>query len=313
MTEAHRCGWVALMGPPNAGKSTLTNALVGARVAIVTAKPQTTRNRITGILTRPDAQVIFMDTPGIYSLRGHTRGQLGKLMTQSAWQSFAAANVVMLVLDADLYLRKGLDLMEKELAPLLRPLEEEERPVIVAVNKVDMFHDKSKMLPLLVRLAELLPKAEIFPLSAMRRNGTTQLADLIVRYLPEGEAKYPADQLSTAPVRFMAAEIIREKLFDRLYQEVPYAVAVDVEQWDEDESRDQIIIHASIFVARPSHKAMVIGKAGAGIKDIGTEARKRIVELVGKKVHLELWVKVREDWVDDAQFLHELGFGAQGD
>lgn len=313
MTQAHRCGWVALMGPPNAGKSTLTNALVGHRVAIVTAKPQTTRNRITGILTRPDAQVIFMDTPGVQSLRGQTRGQLSKLMLQSAWQSFAAAHAVMLVIDADLYLRKGADLMEKELAPLLKPLAEEERPVIVAVNKIDMFHDKSRMLPLLVRLSELLPRAEIFPLSAMRRNGTKELADLIVNTLPEGEAQYPEDQLSTVPVRFMASEIIRERLFDRLYQEVPYAVAVDIELWEEEEGRGQIVIHASIYVARPSHKAMVIGKAGAGIKDIGTESRKRIKELVGKNVHLQLWVKVREDWVDDAQFLHELGFGAQGD
>lgn len=205
--------------------------------------------------------------------------------------------------------------MEKELAPLLKSLADEERPVIVAVNKIDMFHDKSKMLPLLIKLSELLPKAEIYPLSAMRRNGTKELADLIVKHLPEGEAQFPADQLSTAPMRFMASEIIRERLFDKLYQEVPYAVAVDIEQWEEDEERNQIIIHASIFVARPSHKAMVIGKAGAGIKDIGTESRKRIRELVGgdKKVHLELWVKVREDWLDDAQFLHELGFGAQGD
>ena len=310
MATAHRCGWVALMGPPNAGKSTLTNALVGQKVAIVTAKPQTTRNRIVGILTQKDAQVIFMDTPGVHALRGQTRGQLGKIMVQSAWQSFAVANCIVLVIDGDLYLRKP-DFMERDLAPLIQPLAEEERPVVVVVNKVDLFHDKSRMLPLLESVAQMFPKAEIFPASALRRNGVEQLLELIRSHLPEGEAQFPEDQLSTAPMKFMAAEIIREKLFETLYQEVPYSVAVDVEVWDEED--DRVLIHAAIYVAKPSHKAMVIGRAGEGIKAIGTTARKEIRDLVDKKVHLELWVKVREDWVDDPQFLHSLGFGAEAE
>ena len=310
MATAHRCGWVALMCPPNAGKSTLTNALVGQKVAIVTAKPQTTRNRIVGILTQKDAQVIFMDTPGVHALRGQTRGQLGKIMVQSAWQSFAVANCIVLVIDGDLYLRKP-DFMERDLAPLIQPLAEEERPVVVVVNKVDLFHDKSRMLPLLESVAQMFPKAEIFPASALRRNGVEQLLELIRSHLPEGEAQFPEDQLSTAPMKFMAAEIIREKLFEKLYQEVPYSVAVDVEVWDEED--DRVLIHAAIYVAKPSHKAMVIGRAGEGIKAIGTAARKEIRDLVDKKVHLELWVKVREDWVDDPQFLHSLGFGAEAE
>ena len=310
MATAHRCGWVALMGPPNAGKSTLTNALVGQKVAIVTAKPQTTRNRIVGILTQKDAQVIFMDTPGVHALRGQTRGQLGKIMVQSAWQSFAVANCIVLVIDGDLYLRKP-DFMERDLAPLIQPLAEEERPVVVVVNKVDLFHYKSRMLPLLESVAQMFPKAEIFPASALRRNGVEQLLELIRSHLPEGEAQFPEDQLSTAPMKFMAAEIIREKLFEKLYQEVPYSVAVDVEVWDEED--DRVLIHAAIYVAKPSHKAMVIGRAGEGIKAIGTAARKEIRDLVDKKVHLELWVKVREDWVDDPQFLHSLGFGAEAE
>ena len=310
MATAHRCGWVALMGPPNAGKSTLTNALVGQKVAIVTAKPQTTRNRIVGILTQKDAQVIFMDTPGVHALRGQTRGQLGKIMVQSAWQSFAVANCIVLVIDGDLYLRKP-DFMERDLAPLIQPLAEEERPVVVVVNKVDLFHDKSRMLPLLESVAQMFPKAEIFPASALRRNGVEQLLELIRSHLPEGEAQFPEDQLSTAPMKFMAAEIIREKLFEKLYQEVPYSVAVDVEVWDEED--DRVLIHAAIYVAKPSHKAMVIGRAGEGIQAIGTAARKEIRDLVDKKVHLELWVKVREDWVDDPQFLHSLGFGAEAE
>ena len=298
------------MGPPNAGKSTLTNALVGQKVAIVTAKPQTTRNRIVGILTQKDAQVLFMDTPGVHALRGQTRGQLGKIMVQSAWQSFAVANCIVLVIDGDLYLRKP-DFMERDLAPLIQPLAEEERPVVVVVNKVDLFHDKSRMLPLLESVAQMFPKAEIFPASALRRNGVEQLLELIRSHLPEGEAQFPEDQLSTAPMKFMAAEIIREKLFEKLYQEVPYSVAVDVEVWDEED--DRVLIHAAIYVAKPSHKAMVIGRAGEGIKAIGTAARKEIRDLVDKKVHLELWVKVREDWVDDPQFLHSLGFGAEAE
>ena len=310
MATAHRCGWVALMGPPNAGKSTLTNALVGQKVAIVTAKRQTTRDRIVGILTQKDAQIIFMDTPGVHALRGQTRGQLGKIMVQSAWQSFAVANCIVLVIDGDLYLRKP-DFMERDLAPLIQPLAEEERPVVVVVNKVDLFHDKSRMLPLLESVAQMFPKAEIFPASALRRNGVEQLLELIRSHLPEGEAQFPEDQLSTAPMKFMAAEIIREKLFEKLYQEVPYSVAVDVEVWDEED--DRVLIHAAIYVAKPSHKAMVIGRAGEGIKAIGTAARKEIRDLVDKKVHLELWVKVREDWVDDPQFLHSLGFGAEAE
>ena len=269
-----------------------------------------TRNRIVGILTQKDAQVIFMDTPGVHALRGQTRGQLGKIMVQSAWQSFAVANCIVLVIDGDLYLRKP-DFMERDLAPLIQPLAEEERPVVVVVNKVDLFHDKSRMLPLLESVAQMFPKAEIFPASALRRNGVEQLLELIRSHLPEGEAQFPEDQLSTAPMKFMAAEIIREKLFEKLYQEVPYSVAVDVEVWDEED--DRVLIHAAIYVAKPSHKAMVIGRAGEGIKAIGTTARKEIRDLVDKKVHLELWVKVREDWVDDPQFLHSLGFGAEAE
>ncbi|MBR5735037.1 MAG: GTPase Era [Desulfovibrionaceae bacterium] len=310
MKKAHRFGRVAIMGPPNAGKSTLTNALVGQKVAIVTAKPQTTRNRVTGILTEPDAQVVFMDTPGVQALRTHLRGQMGKMMSQSAWQTFSDADLIMLVADADLYLRHE-DFLEKDLSPLLKALAEEERPVIVAVNKVDLFHDKSRMLPLLTLLSSRLPKAEIFPLSALRRDGVAELRRLIIEKLPEGEALYPEDQVSTLPMRFMASEIIREQLFERLRQEVPYSIAVEIENWEEDEGRDQVIINAAIYVSRPSHKAMVIGKGGSGIKAIGTEARRQIAEMIGRKVHLELWVKVREDWSEDERLLNELGFGAE--
>ncbi|MDE5832843.1 MAG: GTPase Era [Desulfovibrio sp.] len=303
---AHRCGWVALMGPPNAGKSTLLNALLGQKVTIVTPKPQTTRNQIVGILTDKDAQIIFMDTPGVAKLRG----SLNKSMIQAVWQSLGQANAIMVVLDANLYIKHPEDL-EKDLESIREALAEDKRPLIIAPNKVDLFADKSKMLPLLTKIGELWPNAEIFPISAMTHDGLEELKVLIESKLPEGPAIFPDDQISTAPLRFMAAEIIREKLFLHLRQEVPYGVAVEVENWEEDPAKNLTIIHALIYVARPMYKAMIIGKAGSMIKEIGTEARKDIEELTGTRVHLELWVKVREDWPNDPAFINNLNQNSQ--
>ena len=302
----YRCGWVALMGPPNAGKSTLLNSILGQKVTIVTPKPQTTRNQIVGIHTDADSQIIFMDTPGLTQVRG----RLSKTMIQAVWQSLGQADIIMPVLDAHLYIRHP-EFLDRDLAPVAQALASDERPMIVVVNKVDLFSDKSRMLPLLTRLHEMWPKAEIFPVSALRRDGLVDLVALINKKLPKGVAQFPEDQISTAPMRFMTAEIIREKLFLHLRQEVPYSVAVDVENWEEDEERGQTVIHATIYVARPMHKAMVIGRAGAGIKEIGTEARKDIVELLGGKVHLDLWVKVREHWTEDVAFLRDMGLMAE--
>lgn len=303
---AHRCGWVALMGPPNAGKSTLLNALVGQKVTIVTPKPQTTRNQIVGILTDKNAQVIFMDTPGVAKLRGG----LNKSMIQAVWQSLSQANVIMLALDANLYIKHPEDL-ERDLAPVREALTEDKRPLIVVPNKVDLFADKSKMLPLLTKIGEMWPNAEIFPISALTGDGLEELKLLIESKLPEGPAIFPEDQISTAPLRFMAAEIIREKLFLQLRQEVPYGVAVEVENWEEEPEKNLAIIHAVIYVARPMYKAMIIGKGGSIIKEIGTKARKDIEELLGTRVHLELWVKVREDWTSDQAFINNLNQNAQ--
>lgn len=302
----YRCGWVALMGPPNAGKSTLLNSILGQKVTIVTPKPQTTRNQIVGIHTDAESQIIFMDTPGLTQVRG----RLSKTMIQAVWQSLGQADIIMPVLDAHLYIRHP-EFLDRDLAPVAQALASDERPMIVVVNKVDLFSDKSRMLPLLTRLHEMWPKAEIFPVSALRRDGLTDLVALINKKLPKGPAQFPEDQISTAPMRFMTAEIIREKLFLHLRQEVPYSVAVDVENWEEDEERGQTVIHATIYVARPMHKAMVIGRAGQSIKAIGTEARKDIQTLVGGKVHLELWVKVREHWTEDAAFLRDIGMMAE--
>ena len=303
----HRCGWVALMGPPNAGKSTLLNAMLGQKISIVTSKPQTTRSRIVGIMSEPGAQVIFMDTPGVNHSRQQQRGPLSKMMRQAAWQSMAAAHAIMLVLESDLYIRKP-EFLDRDIKSLRDALMDDDRPQLVVVNKVDLFHDKSKMLPLLVKLQEYFPKAEVFPMSAMTKDGLGQLKKIIAGMMPEGDAQFPEDQLSTAPTRFLAAEIVREKVFEHLRQEVPYTTAVDIEAWEEDPERELTVIHAVIFVQRPSHKAMVIGRAGATIKEIGTAARKDITALVGGKVHLQLWVKVKDNWVEDPALLHDLGF-----
>ena len=300
------CGWVALMGPPNAGKSTLLNAYIGQKVAIVSPRPQTTRNQITGILSEKDAQVIFMDTPGIHQLRG----KMNRLLLQAAWQAMDGADVLAVMLDVDLYAKRP-EFLENDINPLREAIAAEERPVFVIANKVDLLGDKNKMLPLLETLHQTWPKAEIFPVSALTGEGLPPLLAAIKKVLPEGEAQFPEDQLSTLPQRFMAAEIVREKLFLSLRQELPYHTAVDIEAWEEDEERNHVTIHAVVYVGRPSHKAMVIGRAGQNLKQVGQSARKEIMELLDKKVHLQLWVKVRENWVDDIPFLHLLGLGAQ--
>ena len=300
--KQQRCGRVAIMGPPNAGKSTLLNALLGQKVSIVTPRAQTTRNQIVGIFSEPGMQVIFMDTPGLTK----ARGRLPKMMLQSVWQSMDTADVLLLILDCSLYLRKP-EFLERDTETLAGTLAADGRPLIVLVNKVDTFADKSRMLPLLERLQAMWPKAEIFPASALLRDGLPELMEIIKKNLPIGPAQFPEEQLSTASVRFMAAEIIREKLFFQMTQEVPYSLAVAIESWEEPEDGGRALIHAVIYVGRPSHKAMVIGKGGAGIKKIGSAARQEIQELLGRKVHLELWVKVREHWTEDPHFMRSLG------
>lgn len=304
---AFRCGWVALMGPPNAGKSTLLNTSLGQKVAIVSPRPQTTRNQITGILSDKGAQVIFMDTPGIHQLRG----KMNRVMQQSAWQAMEQADLIGVILDADLYARRP-EFLDKDIASLKAPVAAETRPVFVIANKVDLLGDKSKLLPLLQTLHEYWPGAEIFPVSALLGDGVPRLLEAVKRALPEGEAQFPEDMLSTLPMRFMAAEIIREKLFLSLRQELPYSTAVDIEAWKEEPERGHVTIHAVIYVGRSSHKSMVIGHAGKNIKQVGQAARGEIMELLDRRVHLELWVKVKENWVEDASFLHSLGLGAAG-
>ncbi len=300
----HKFGMVALIGPPNAGKSTLMNQYLGQKVAIVSPRPQTTRNRISGILTNDDAQVVFLDTPGIHQLRG----KMNRFLLESAWNALASADAVVVLIDAALYTSKP-HLFDKEIKPLVKPIKESGRPVIVAVNKIDRVKDKPAMLPVMARASDLWPDAEFVPVSALRGQGTDELLARVLNFLPEAPPMFPEDQISTAPVRFMAAEIIREKLFYSLRQELPYTTAVEIEEWDEDSRKDMTIVNAVIYTSQKNHKGMIIGKQGANLKKIGTEARKDISELLDCKVHLELWVKVRSGWTEDPGFLRAMGLG----
>ncbi|WP_028587744.1 GTPase Era [Desulfocurvus vexinensis] len=297
-----RFGTVALLGPPNAGKSTLLNTVLGQKVAIVTPKPQTTRNQITGILTDEGAQIVFLDTPGVHRMKG----RLNRFLNLSAWQAVEQADAVVVLADAGLYAKKPA-LLDKELAPLVEGVRRLAQPVFVAVNKIDQVRDKAGLLPVMQALGALWPQAEVFPVSAASGQGVPELLGAVRAVLPEGQAMFPEDQLSTLPLRFLAAEAIREQLFLALRQELPYSVAVEIEQWEEIDGLTRI--GGLIWVGRDSHKAMVIGKGGQTLKAVGQAARQELKALVGGKVHLELWAKVRRDWTEDPHFLRGLGLG----
>ena len=299
--NATRFGHVALIGPPNAGKSTLLNALLGQKLAIVSPKPQTTRNRLAGILNVEDAQIVLLDTPGVHIPRG---SRLNSRLVEAAWHALAEAQAIVIVLDAIFYSKKP-DLLENDIKLLSRPVERSGLPVIIALNKTDAMPDMPSLLPVMARLGEAWPGAAIVPVSALKKKGLDELTKVMVSHLPDGAAYYPEDQLSTAPMRFLASEIIREKLFLQLSQELPYNTAVAIEHWQETAKGARI--SAVIYVSRDRHKGMVIGKGGAVLKEVGTKARHDIMELTGSPVHLELFVKVREDWTEDEFFLNELG------
>jgi GTP-binding protein Era len=303
MTSAtHRFGWAALVGPPNAGKSSLMNSLLGQKLAIVTAKPQTTRNRLSGILTAPGLQVAFLDTPGL----NPRPGRMNRFLNESAKAALADSDAVVVVLDAARLLDRPKAL-EADLATLARPVIEAGRPVLVALNKVDLVRDKARLLPLMQALSARFPGAPLLPVSARRAEGLDALLSEVAARLPEGPPLFPADQLSTAPLRFLAAEIIREKLFVHLSQELPYATAVEIDLFEEGPEATHIA--ATVYVGREGHKPMVIGRGGQMLKTIGSEARAELVELLESKVRLDLFVKVREGWTEDQGFLRSLGFG----
>ena len=292
-----RSGFVAIIGRPNAGKSTLVNRLVGQKIAIVTAKPQTTRNRIQGIVTRPDGQIIFIDTPGLHE----ADSALGRQMMQEVAAALEGIDVLLLMVDASRVQPYADDLL-MEKAKRFRG------KTILALNKVDRL-PKPKLLPMIEAFAKAFEFAAIVPISALNGAGCDELLDEILRHLPEGEPYFPEDQVTDQPERFLAAEIIREKAIQVMYHEVPYALAVFVEKFEE--TPKLLRIEALMNVERDSQKKILIGHKGEMLKKIGTEARKELESILGTKIYLGLFVKVAPDWRENPQKVRELDWRFQ--
>ena len=291
--EKFRCGSIAIIGRPNVGKSTLLNALVGARVSITSRKPQTTRHRIRGVLTAADAQFVFVDTPG-YQVEH--RNALNALMNRGVGRAIGEVDCVLLLVEAGRLLAADRRLLT--LVPAGAPL-------LIAVNKIDRT-SREKLLPFLQEAAALVPHAEIVPVSAERRRGLKELLRTLRTFLPEHAPMFEPEEITDRDERFLAAELIREKLFRLMGDEVPYASSVIIEKFEESPSLRRI--HAAIVVDKEGHKPIVIGAGGAKLKRIATEARMDMQRLFGGKVHLEVWVKVRGGWTDDARALKNLGY-----
>ena len=296
-----KSGMVAIVGPPNAGKSTLMNALLGQKISIVTPKPQTTRNRILGVLNDPAYQIVLIDTPGL-----HKADQpLNREMVRIALESMTEVDAVLFLLDVSASVPEKLkEEKERELSEYMGQMR---APAILVLNKVDLL-DKQKLLPLIRMYAEIYPFKAILPLSALHADGTDRLIAEILDILPEGPRYYPEDIPTDATERFLTAEIIREKIFLQIGQEVPYSAAVLIESFKEDPEKDMVTIHAAIVLERTSQKGILIGKDGRTLKSIGTAARKDIEVMLELKVMLKLWVKVKKNWSQDERFLKELGY-----
>ena len=297
MNEAVRhVGMVAVIGRPNVGKSTLVNALVGERVSITSRKPQTTRDRILGVRTDADAQYIFVDTPGFQ--RRH-RSALNTRMNQAVTGALTDVDAVVLVIDA-----AGWTAADDTVVSLLPPASDR---VILALNKIDLIAQRERLLPLMATSMQRYPFHAIVPVSAERQRQLDDLLKEVRALLPEGMPLFDADQYTDRSARFLTAERIREKAYRLLGDELPYGVAVTIDRWDETDAGAEII--ATLVVDRDSHKGIVIGKEGAKLREISRLARAEIQEMLGKSVHLEVWVKVRKGWSDDPSALRKLGYG----
>jgi GTP-binding protein Era len=290
-----RCGFVALIGAPNAGKSTLLNALVGAKVSIVSRKVQTTRAQVRGIALHENAQIIFVDTPGIFA----PKRRLDRAMVDSAWGGASDADVVCLLIDA----RKGLD--DEARVILDRLAQQTTRRRTLALNKIDTV-ENTELLALAKTINDICPFEETFMISALKGHGVETMKDRLAAMMKPGPWLYPEDQVSDAPLRSLAAEITREKIFERLHDELPYQMTVETDQW-KNLPDGSARIEQTIYVTREGHRKIVLGEGGRTIKSIGSAARKEIAEAAEQKVHLFLFVKVRENWIDDPERYREMG------
>src|SRR5690606_17725674 len=294
---SHKSGFVALIGRPNVGKSTLMNHVVGRKVAIMSDKPQTTRNRIRGIFTDERGQIVFLDTPGIHK----PKSKLGEHLVQTARAALEEVDLVLLLVDAE----EGMGPGDRF---IIEHLKQVETPVFLVVNKIDRVHPDA-LLPLIDSYRRLYSFKEVVPISALQGNNTGTLVDLIFRELPEGPAYYPADQVTDSPEQFIVAELIREKVLFLTREEIPHSVAVVVEEMIPRQDRETVYIRATIYAERPSQKGILIGKRGAMLKEVGRLAREEIERLLGNKVYLDLWVKVKKDWRNEEAYLRRFGYG----
>jgi GTPase len=295
MNEEFRCGYIALIGRPNAGKSTLLNRLVAEKLAITSPKPQTTRHRLLGILNLAGAQLLFLDTPGVLE----PKDPLNLSLVQAALSSLAEADVVVWLVEP-----RPPDLREKVLLPQVRALK---KPFIIALNKIDLMN-KPRLLPVMAAYHEHFPDAPVVPLSALVGDGLPALVAEIVQRLPKAPPLFPEEQLTDRTERFLVAEIIRERLFHHTGEEIPYAVAVSVEEFDESRRPDLVRIQVVIYVEKASQKGIVIGKGGRLLKRVGQEAREEAEKLLQAKVFLDLWVKVWKNWRRDPRALRQFGY-----
>lgn len=289
------CGFVAIIGRPNVGKSTLMNHLIKQKISITSRKPQTTRHRILGINTTAEGQVIYLDTPGMHNNQARA---LNRHLNRTADSSLLGVNLVIWLLD-------GLYWHEYD-AMIFKKLEQAGLPVILAVNKIDKVKDKTELLAFFADAQVRFPFEHIVPISALKGINLPELENLVLPLLPEGELIYPEDQITDRPERFLAAEIIREKLTRRLGDELPYELTVEIERYQELPTITKI--YAIIWVARPGQKIIVVGKDGEMLKKVGTDARLDIEKLIDRKVYLQLWVKVKKGWSDNERALQSLGF-----
>lgn len=296
MTESSvsRCGFVAIVGRPNVGKSTLLNALVGAKISIVSRKAQTTRHRIHGVLTRGHEQFIFVDTPGFQTRHG---GTLNRMMNRVVTQALSEVDVVVMVVEAGKWSAGDAALL---------PLLPQGPRQILAVNKIDQVRDKGTLYPYVQRIIDKHPFDAVVPVSAIRRRQLDALLNEIAIGLPEGEPLFEEDTLTDRPVRFLAAELIREKIFRLVGDELPYGSTVVIEQWEE--TPRLVHIAACVIVDRESHRPIILGSGGSRMKRIATEVRQDIVQLLDKPVHLEVFVKVRKGWSERQSTLRDLGY-----
>lgn len=290
-----RCGFVAVVGRPNVGKSTLINAIVGSKVSIVTPKPQTTRHRILAVYTRNDNQIIFVDTPGLH--RGAAK-TINRLMNRTAASALADADLILFVSEANRWAVEDQDVLER--------LKESPAPVIALLNKIDKVHPKEELLSVLSAMSERHTFDEVLPISGKLNDNLDRLVELIPGYLPESPALYPEDMLTDRSESFQIAELIREKLTLLLRQEVPYGLTVEIERLEKEPGG--VAINAIIWVERDSQKGIVVGKGGNVLKKVGRSARLELKERLGMPVHLELWVKVKDNWADSERELLRLGY-----